>query len=92
MAEHKFQRWYEQNEYLKAFMVLLEDLEPEIQCEIAVDMIMEASNLIDRDYEKIIEEVGEYLEYQFYCRVLHADTLQIRRGLRAGLREIDCRT
>ena len=60
MAEHKFQRWYEQNEYLKAFMVLLEDLEPEIQCEIAVDMIMEASNLIDRDYEKIIEEVGEY--------------------------------
>jgi len=55
-----FQRWYEKNEYLKAFMNLLADLEPEIQCEIAIDIIMKASNMIDRDYTKIIQDVGNY--------------------------------
>lgn len=54
------QRWYEKDEYLKAFMALLEDLEPEIQCEIAVDIIMEAASLLNDDYEKMIEMVGEY--------------------------------
>ncbi len=55
-----FVRWYEKDEYLKAFMNLLEDLEPAIQCEIAIDIIIKASDLIDRDYTKIIQEVGNY--------------------------------
>ena len=55
-----FVRWYEKDEYLKAFMSLLEDLKPEIQCEIAIDLIMRASEMLDRDYTKIIEEVGNY--------------------------------
>ena len=59
MKKH-FVRWYEKDEYLKAFMNLLEDLEPDIQCEIAVDIIIKASDMIDRDYTKIIQEVGNY--------------------------------
>ena len=53
-------RWYEKNEYLKAFMNLMQDLEIDCQCEIAVDMIVKASSLIDRDYTKIIQEVSSY--------------------------------
>lgn len=59
MKKH-FVRWYEKDEYLKAFMNLLEDLEPDIQCEIAIDIIMKTSDMIDRDYTKIIQEVGNY--------------------------------
>ena len=55
-----FQRWYQKDEYLNAFMDLLQDLEPAIQCEIAVDIIIKASDMIDRDYGKIIQEVGNY--------------------------------
>lgn len=55
-----FQRWYEKNEYLCAFMNLLSDLDIEVQCEIAIDMIMKTSSMIDRDYSKMIEEVANY--------------------------------
>lgn len=54
----QFQRWYEKNEYLCAFMNLMQDLEIDEQCEIAVDIIIKASSLIDRDYTKLIKEVG----------------------------------
>ena len=53
-------RWYEKDEFLKAFMNLMQDMPTEIQCEIAVDIIIKASNMIDRDYTKMIEEVGNY--------------------------------
>ncbi len=59
MKKH-FQRWYEKNEYLNAFMNLLQDLSIEKQCEIAVDIIIEASKMIDRDYAKIIQEVSSF--------------------------------
>ncbi len=55
-----FQRWYEKNEYLKAFMNLMQDLSIEKQCEIAIDIIIEASEMIDRDYTKIIQEVSSF--------------------------------
>ncbi len=55
-----FQRWYQKDEYMNAFMNLLEDLEPDDQCEIAIDIIIKASDMIDRDYTKIIQEVGNY--------------------------------
>jgi len=58
--KQKFVRWYEKDEYLKAFMNLLEDLDIDIQCEIAIDIIMKASDLIDRDYSKIIQDVATY--------------------------------
>lgn len=56
----RFARWYEKNEYLKAFMSLMQDLPIEIQCEIATDMIIKASNIIDRDYTKMIQEVAQF--------------------------------
>ena len=60
MGKVHFQRWYEKDEYLKAFMNLMQDLAPEVQCEIAIDIIMRASNMIDRDYTKLISEVSTY--------------------------------
>ena len=60
MAKKHFQRWYEKDEYLKAFMSLMQDLPIDIQCEIAVDMIIKASSMIDRDYTKMVEEVSSY--------------------------------
>lgn len=55
-----FTRWYEKDEYLKAFMNLMQDLPIDVQCEIAVDIIIKASDMIDRDYSKIISEVSGY--------------------------------
>lgn len=60
MGKKYFQRWYEKDEYLKAFMSLMQDLPMDIQCEIAVDMIIRVSSMIDRDYNKIIEEISNY--------------------------------
>lgn len=59
MKQH-FQRWYEKNEYLKAFMNLMQDLKIEEQCEIAIDIIMKSSSMIDRDYTKMIQEVADF--------------------------------
>ena len=56
----RFVRWYEKDEYLKAFMSLLQGLTIELQCEIAIDIIVKASSMIDRDYEKIVNEVAHY--------------------------------
>lgn len=60
MAKQHFQRWYEKNEYLKAFMNLMQDLKAEDQCELAIDIIIKASNMIDRDYTKQIQEVATF--------------------------------
>ena len=60
MTKKFFKRWYEKDEYLRAFMNLMQDLSPDVQCEIAVDIIMKASNMIDRDYTKLISEVSSY--------------------------------
>lgn len=55
-----FKRWYEKDEYLKAFMNLMQDMDSEKQCEVAIDIIMKASNMIDRDYTNIIKEVADF--------------------------------
>jgi len=55
-----FLRWYQKNEYLSAFMNLLQDLPIEEQCEIAIDIIIKASSLLDRDYTKIIQEIANF--------------------------------
>lgn len=60
MARTNFKRWYEKNECLNAFMNLMRDLPLEEQCEIAIDVIIQASSMIERDYENIIKEVGLY--------------------------------
>ena len=55
-----FVRWYEKDEYLRTFMEMLADMDPDAQCEIAIDLIMRASDFIDRDYTNIIQDVGNY--------------------------------
>ena len=60
MAKKFFQRWYEKDEYLKAFMNLMQDLPMEIQCEIAIDIIMKASDMINRDYSNLIADVSNF--------------------------------
>ena len=57
---NRLRRWYEKNEYLRVFMELLSDLTPEVQSEIAVDIIMRASEMLDRDYKEIIEGISGY--------------------------------
>ena len=60
MAKTYSKRWYEKNEYLKAFMNLMQDLSIEKQCELAIDIILKASSMIDRDYSNIIKEVSRF--------------------------------
>jgi len=56
----QIKRWYEKDEYLKAFMSLLEQIPVEEQCEIAVDIILQASSYIDRDYSKMVSDIGNF--------------------------------
>ncbi len=58
--KNKHQRWYEKHEHLNALINLLEGLPAEIQCEFAIEIILKASHLLDREYEKIIEDVAQY--------------------------------
>ena len=58
--KQRFQRWYEKDECLKVFMTLLKDIDIEQQCEIAVDIIIKSSSIIDRDYTKMIQEISDY--------------------------------
>ena len=56
----QFIRWYEKNEYLKAFMNLMQDLPSDEQYELAIDIIMKSSDLSDRDYTKMIQEISNF--------------------------------
>lgn len=58
--KNQIKRWYEKDEYLKAFMSLLEQISVEEQCEIAVDIILKASSYLKRDYDKIVLDVGNF--------------------------------
>ncbi len=58
--KQSFIRWYEKNEYLKAFMYLMQDLPPEEQYELAIDIIIKSSSLTDRDYTKLIREISDF--------------------------------
>ena len=62
----KYVRWYDKDKYLNAFMQLLEDLDPEAQCEVAVDIILKVPKIVEKDYEKFIKIVADFdpREYQ----------------------------
>ena len=59
-------RWYDKDKYLSAFMRLLEDLDPSVQSEVAVDIILNIPKIIDKDYEKFVKIIADYdpREYQ----------------------------
>ena len=56
----KYIRWYDKDKYLSAFMRLLEDLDAEAQCEIAVDIILKIPQIVEKDYEKYIKIVADF--------------------------------
>ena len=56
----KYIRWYDKDKYLCAFMRLLEDLDPEAQCEVAVDIILKVPKIIEKDYEKFVKIIADY--------------------------------
>ena len=56
----KYIRWYDKDKYLSAFMQLLEDLDPEVQCEVAVDIILKVPKIIEKDYEKFVKIIADY--------------------------------
>ena len=58
--KENFSRWYEKNKYVKAFMNLMSGLKIDEQCEIAIDIIIKVSSLVERDYTKIIQEVSKF--------------------------------
>lgn len=61
----KYIRWYDKDKYLSAFMRLLEDLDPEAQCEVAVDIILKIPKIIEQDYEKFIKIIADYNPREF---------------------------
>lgn len=56
----KNNRWYEKDEHLKAFMALLNNLDKDIQNEIALEIIMKTSELTDRKFDKMLRDVAEF--------------------------------
>jgi len=58
--DKNYRRWYEQNEYLQAFMDLMQDLDGDVQSEIAVGMLMKIASISDRDYSKMLEDISTF--------------------------------
>lgn len=39
---------------------MLEDLDPEVQCEVAVDIILKVPKIVEKDYEKFVKIIADY--------------------------------
>lgn len=57
---NKHIRWYDKDKYLSAFMRLLEDLDPQVQCEVAVDIILKIPKIVEKDYEKFVKIIADF--------------------------------
>ena len=73
----KYVRWYDKDEYLGAFMVLLEHLPREVQIEIAEDMLLNISNLLDLNLDDFINSLSDnnpisYKRWYDYSPELHS--------------------
>ncbi len=55
----KYTRWYDKDEYLGAFMMLLEHLPHDVQIEIANDMILNISQIIDVNPDDFINTLSK---------------------------------
>lgn len=56
----KFVRWYDKDKYLSAFMVLLEGLSEDVQCEIAVDIMLNIPKIIEQDLNDYVNIMNDY--------------------------------
>ena len=46
-------------------MSLMEDIPIDTQCEIAIDIIIKASSMLDRDYTKILSEINNFNPHNY---------------------------
>lgn len=58
--KNKHKRWYEQEQHLSAFMALIEALDEETQCEIAIEILLKIASLTDRNYENVANDIGAF--------------------------------
>ena len=77
MAKQKYIRWYDKDEYLGAFMILLEHLPREAQVEIANDMLLNIPNVVDTNYDDFINTLSDnnpmsYKRWYDYSPELHS--------------------
>ena len=56
----KIVRWYDKDAQMSAFMVLLESLSRDIQCEIAVDIMLNIPKIIDADLNDYVNDMGNF--------------------------------
>ena len=56
----EYLRWYDKDKYLSAFMVLLQSLPPEVQSEVANDMLINIPKIIEKDFDGFINIMSEY--------------------------------
>ena len=73
----KYVRWYDKDEYLGAFMILLEQLPREVQIEIANDMLLNIANILDINHDDFINNLSNnnpisYKRWYDYSPELHS--------------------
>lgn len=56
----KYLRWYDKDQYLSAFMKLLEGLPEDVQSQVAVDILLYIPKIIKKDFAKFINIVSGY--------------------------------
>ncbi len=56
----KIVRWYDQDTQMSAFMVLLESLSRDVQCEIAVDIMLNIPKIIDAGLDDYVNDMGNF--------------------------------
>lgn len=56
----EYLRWYDKDKYLSAFMVLLQSLPPEVQQEVANDMLINIPKIVEKDFDDFINIMSEH--------------------------------
>lgn len=73
----KYMKWYDKDEYVSAFMVLLEKLPQNAQIEIANDMLLNLPKVLEKDYDNFINTLSNdnpvsYKRWYDFCPELHS--------------------
>ena len=56
----KIVRWYDKDPQMSTFMMLLESLSRDVQCEIAVDIMLNIPTIIDADLNDYVNDMGNF--------------------------------
>lgn len=84
-------RWYDKDKYLSAFMVLLQGLEPDVQIEVANDILLNVPRIIEHDFDKFVNIMSEhnprvYRRWYDFDPTLHS-AVEIMQNLSTEQRE-----